>query len=209
MRQSLLILTLIAGSPCLMAAQGVRINGGAQVGLAAPTGDFADKEDSYGEYLGANNGLGFHAGGHLDFNFTVHHQLRLHATVHGFASEKQEYIHHGVHDGETRQNSFGVAQLGADYVFNVGTPSKGGYFLAGLSLNNVSHTAKYSDSGDVDISQSGREGIRIGGGYNFNRIFSLEGQLNSVSVQSGGDDGLGYSSLSWVSVTAVLRFGRP
>jgi hypothetical protein len=208
MRHRILIMALMTGS-CLMASQGLRLNGGVQAGFAVPVGDFADKEDNYGEYLGANNGIGLHVGGHFDLNFTDHHQLRLHLTGHSFASEKQDRIHDGAHANETRQNTFGVAQIGGDYVFNVSSPVRGGYFFGGVSINSVHATAEFSDSPDVDISQSGREGIRLGGGYNFNRVFSLEGQYNSVSVKSNGEDGFGFSSLSWVSVSAVFRFGRP
>ena len=50
--------------------------------------------------------------------------------------------------------------------------------------------------------------VRGGGGYTFNRVFSLEGHLNSVSVEKTGADGLGMDSLTWLSVSAVFRFGR-
>ena len=95
MRSSILVLTLFVGSNLM--AQTVRINGGAQVGLASPLGDFADKENLSGDYLGANQGLGLH----------------------------------------------------------------------------------------------------------------VESQLNSVSVEAGGREGLGFDALTWISVTAVFRFGRP
>lgn len=207
MRYALLALMLVAGSDLM--AQEVRINGGAHIGMASPTGDFATKENAFGDYLGANNGLGLHVGGHLDFNFTRHHQLRFHLTVHGFASEEQDLVDSdGFSDG-TLQNGFGVAQFGGDYVFNLGTPSKGAYFLAGLSLNRVTATTKYSYYPDWEATQSGRAGIRVGAGYTFNRVFSLEGQLNSVSVEAGGREGFGFDALTWMSFTAVFRFGRP
>ena len=84
MRRLILPLCLIAGTSLM--AQSVRMNGGLQVGLGLPTGDFADKETSNGEFLGANDGLGLHFGGHLDFNFTTHHQMRLIVNINGFAS---------------------------------------------------------------------------------------------------------------------------
>jgi len=205
MRRLILSLLLVAGTSLM--AQSVRINGGLQVGLGLPTGDFADKKTSDGEFLGANDGLGLHFGGHLDFNFTQHHQLRLIANINGFASKKQDIYSAGYYDG-TRQNAFGISQFGADYVYNAGTPSRGGYFLAGLNLNQVKAKAEYSDYPDPEITQSGRVGIRIGGGYNFNRLFSLEGHLNSVAVDKSGPDGLGYDAITWVSVSAVFRFGR-
>jgi hypothetical protein len=189
-------------------AQPVRMNGGLQVGLGLPTGDFADKKSSGGEFLGANEGVGLHFGGHLDFNVTPHHQLRLIANVNGFASKKQDIYSGGLYDG-TRQNAFAIAQFGADYVFNATSPIRGGYFLAGLNLNRIKAKADLSYHADPEVTQSGRLGLRVGGGYTFNRVFSLEGHLNSVAVEKGGPDGFGYDAVTWVAVSAVFRFGRP
>ena len=189
-----------------LAAQSVPVNGGLQVGLNFPTGDFADKKTPAGIYLGANDGLGLHFGGHLDFNFT-HHQLRLIANANGFASKEQNTYSGGFFDG-TRQNNFGVAQFGADYVYNAVSPSRGGYFLVGLNLNRVQAKADYSNHIDTEITQSGKVGFRVGGGYSFNRLFSLEGHLNSVAVDKSGADGLGYDAITWLAVSAVFRFGR-
>jgi len=205
MRTKLLALSLLAATG--LWAQGVRMNGGLQAGLSLPTGDFADKKTSGGDYLGANEGLGLHFGGHLDFNFTSHHQLRLVAQSNGFVSKKQDTFSGGFYDG-SRQNTFGVAQFGADYVFNAGSPSRGGYFLAGVNVNRVLAKAEFSLYRDKEITQSGRPGLRIGGGYTFNRVFSLEGHLNSVSVEKNGVDGLGYDAITWLAVSAVFRFGR-
>ncbi|NWJ40139.1 MAG: hypothetical protein HXX12_04115 [Geothrix sp.] len=199
MRHTLLALALVAGSS--LAAQTTTINGGLQTGLSLPTGDFADKKFN-GYYLGANDGLGIHFGGHMDFNFTPHHQMRLILNVNGFASKEQTIY------GDKNQNSFGITQFGVDYVFNATSPNRGGYFLVGLNINKVK--AKYELTGvpDFEANQSGKLGFRIGGGYNFNRVFSLEGHANSVSVDKNGADGLGMDSLTWVTVSAVFRFGR-
>ena len=102
-------------------------------------------------------------GGHLDFNFTLHHQLRLILNVNGFASKQQDIYSGGFYDG-TRQNSFSVVQLGADYVFNAGSPTRGGYFLVGLNLNQVKAKADFSFYPDQEVTQSGRVGLRVGGG---------------------------------------------
>ncbi len=205
MRMTLFALALLASTGLM--AQSVRTNGGLQVGLSLPTGDFADKKDFDGSYLGANEGLGVHFGGHFDFNFTPHHQLRLVAQSNGFGSKKQNLFSAGFYDG-TRQNTFGVAQFGADYVYNAGSPTRGGYFLAGLNLNRVVAKAEYSFYADTEITQSGRPGLRVGGGYNFNRLFSLEAHVNGVSVEKNGIDGLGYDTITWLAVSAVFRFGR-
>lgn len=199
MRTTWLAPLLLASTGLL--AQSAFVNGGLQVGLSKPTGDFADKEVD-GQYVGANGGIGVHFGGHLDFNFTAHHQLRLVLNSNGFQSSEWAFL------GPSQRNTFGVAQFGADYVFNATSPSRGGYFLVGLNLNRVK--AKYELSGwpDSEANQSGRAGFRIGGGYNFNRVFSLEGHANSVSVEKNGPDGLGLDALTWVAVSAVFRFGH-
>jgi len=200
MRSIALSLFLLVGSGLL--AQSTTLNGGLQTGLNLPIGDFADKKTPYGDYLGANGGAGLHFGGHLDFNFTPHHQLRLILNANGFASKEQTIF------GSTQQNTFGVAQFGTDYVFNAGSPTSGGYFLVGLNVNKVKATYELSGYADVEANQSGRMGIRVGGGYNFNRLFSLEGHLNSVSVEKDGIDGMRMDALTWLSVSAVFRFGR-
>ncbi len=206
MRKTCLILSLLAATSLM--AQSVRTNGGLQVGFSIPTGDFADKKTNGGEYLGANEGTGIHFGGHFDFNFTPHHQLRLILNSNGFASKKQDIYFGGLYEG-TRQNTFGVAQFGADYVFNATSPSRGGYFLAGLNINRVKGTAEFSQAPDAEITQSGRIGVRIGGGYTFNRLFSLEAHINSVAMDKSGPDGVGYDAITWLAVSAVFRFGRP
>ncbi len=206
MRLLHLSLALLATSGLM--AQGLRTNGGLQVGLSIPTGDFADKKGGSGDYLGAHEGAGLHFGGHFDFNFTRNHQLRLMLNSNGFAGKKQDTYSGGLYDG-TRQNIFGVGQFGADYVFNATSPSRGGYFLVGLNVNQVKAKAEYSFYSADDVTQSGRPGFRVGGGYTFNRIFSLEGHINSVSVEKSGPDGLGYDAITWLAVSAVFRFGRP
>jgi hypothetical protein len=200
MRPSVLALALVAGTA--LAAQSTPINGGLQTGLNFPTGDFADKKNDSGDYLGANRGVGIHLGGHLDFNFTQHHQLRLMLNSNAFQSSEWSFF------GPSQRNTFGVTQFGADYVFNGHTPYRGGYFLVGLNLNRVKATYELSGYPDVEHNQSGRLGFRIGGGFNFNRVFSLEGHVNSVSVDKNGNDGMAMDSLTWVTVSAVFRFGH-
>ncbi|HJV23137.1 MAG TPA: hypothetical protein VJ505_04400 [Holophagaceae bacterium] len=202
------ILALACLSATGLMAQ-TRINGGMQAGLMAPTGDFADKRDALGDYIGAHDGLGIHFGGHLDFNFTQHSQLRLHLTVNGFAGKEQDIYTGGFYDG-TRQNGFSVVQFGGDYVHNFDSPNRGGYFLAGASLNQVKSKYEFSNYNypDDERTQSGRLGVRIGGGYTFNRIISLEGHIDHVSVDKTGTDGLGFDAMTWVTISAVFRFGR-
>ncbi|MBP1626311.1 MAG: hypothetical protein H6Q00_786 [Holophagaceae bacterium] len=203
MRKLLLTLPLLISAT--LPAQQTNITGGVHAGLSAPFGDFADKKDSYGYYLGANEGLGLQVGGHVNFEFDRHQELRLHATVLGFASKEQD-AYDGSYYG-TAQNTFGIVQVGGDYLYHFTSPSRGGYLLGGLSLNQVKATYSFTGYPDYEVSQSGRLGFRVGGGYHFNRIFSLEGSLNNVSVDSNGTDGMGLNAITWVSLDAVLRFG--
>lgn len=196
----------LAGSGLL--AQQATFNGGVLAGTAGPTGDFADKRSAYGDYLGANGGFGLHAGGHFDLNFTPHHQLRFHLTVHGFASEEQEVASVYGYGTATQQNAFAVVQFGGDYVVNLASPARGAYFLVGLSFNQVKGKTTYSDAPDWEADQSGRVGFRLGAGYSFNRTFGMELGLNRVALEETGPDRMGLEALTWISVTAVIRFGR-
>jgi hypothetical protein len=198
-----LIVALTCLSATGLAAQ-TRVNGGIQTGLMLPTGDFRDKKDVNGDPWGANDGLGIHFGGHLDLNFNANSQVRFHITVNGFAGKEEDY-----RGGfGTIQNSFSVVQFGGDYVHNFTSPSRGGYFLAGASLNQVKAKYTFSDYTDEERSQSGRLGVRIGGGYTFNRVVSLEGSLNHVSVDKTGTDGMGFDAMTWIGCSVVFRFGR-
>jgi hypothetical protein len=194
------VLAFAALAALTASAQSTVINGGMQVGLNFPTGDFASKKES-GLFVGANQGMGVNFGGHLDFNYNPHHELRLILNFNGFSSKEQD-IAFG-----TQQNTFSVTQLGADYVYNVTSHLQGGYFLAGLNFNRVYAKYELSGLGNAEATQTGRVGLPIGGGYNFNRVCSLEGHYNSVSVDKNGDDGLGMDTVSWLAVTCSFRFG--
>lgn len=191
-------------TPCLF-AQSPDVSGGLTVGLSFPTGDFATAKLGNGDYAGANNGLGAQLGGNLYLTFDRHHQLRFHATLNSFSSEEQDIYDNYGYAG-TLQNNFNIFQIGGDYIYHFERPTRGGYILAGLSLNRIRAESDYTDYPDWSATQSGRAGFRIGGGYHFNRIFSLEGQYNCVSVNKDGSDGFGMSSISWISVNAVLHF---
>lgn len=201
-----LSLVLLASSGLM--AQGLQTNWGLQGGLSFPAGDFAGKQAGNGDYLGAHEGGGFHLGGHFDFDFTRNHQLRLMLNLTAIAGKKQDTYSGGLYDG-TRQNIFGVGQFGADYVFNATSPSRGGYFLVGLNVNRVTARSEYSFHATETITQSCLPGFRVGGGYTFNRVFSVEGHVNRVSVEKSGQEALGYDAVTWVAMSAVFRFGRP
>jgi hypothetical protein len=192
MRHRVALTLVLLGLP--LAAQD--ITGGLQTGLSLPVGDLKDKSG-----LGTNQFFGAHVGGHLDFNITSHHQVRAQLTYHnlpgsdwgsGYANSK---------------NDFTVLQVGADWVYHFQNPNMGWYTIAGASINSLKDD--YSGVGfSGSASQSGKLGVRGGGGYTFNRSFSLEGTLNQILVDKNGSDGFGFDTATWAQVSAVFRFGR-
>jgi hypothetical protein len=169
------------------------INGGIHTGLSLPMGDLNDKDD-----FGTNQIFGAHFGGHLDFNITTHHQVRAQLTYHTFPGSRW---------GSGVKNDYHDFQGGADWVYNFDNPGAGWYVLAGAHINNFK--VDYDAPGfSGSASQSGKFGVRGGGGYNFSRAFSLEGHLNQVNVEKFGSDGFGFDTATWVQVSAVFRFGH-
>ena len=191
MRHRIALSLALLGLP--LAAQDIA--GGLQTGLSMPVGDLKDKTD-----YGTNQFFGAHIGGHLDFNITSHHQVRAQLTYHSLPGSGWG----GVDDVK---NDFKILQVGADWVYNFQSPNQGWYTIAGASINSVKDD--YSGNGfSGSASQSGKFGVRGGGGYTFNRMFSLEGTLNQVFVDKNGNDGFGFDTATWAQVSAVFRFGR-
>jgi hypothetical protein len=191
MRHRIALSLALLGLP--LAAQD--ITGGLQTGLSLPVGDLKDK-DGYG----TNQFFGAHVGGHLDFNLNSHHQVRAQLTYHNFPGS-------GWGGNNDFTNDYKILQVGADWVYNFQNPNQGWYTIAGASLNSVKNDW---DGGGFSgsASQSGKLGLRGGGGYTFNRMFSLEGTLNQVFVDKNGSDGVGFDTATWAQVSAVFRFGR-
>ena len=174
-----------------LSAQG--INGGVFTGLSLPVGDLQNKSD-----YGTNQIFGAHVGGHLDFTLTPHHEIRAQLSYHNLPGSSW---------GDGAQNDFKILQVGADWVYHFQNPNQGWYTIAGASINSIKDDfSGYFYSGSA--SQSGKIGVRGGGGYTFNRMFSLEGTLNQILVDKNGSDGLGFDTATWVQVSAVFRFGR-
>ncbi len=191
MRHRIALSLALLGLP--LAAQD--ITGGLQTGLSLPVGDLKDK-DGYG----TNQFFGAHIGGHLDFNITSHHQVRAQLTYHNLPGSGWG----GFYD---YKNDFKILQVGADWVYNFQNPNQGWYTIAGASINSVKND--WDGNGvSGSASQSGKLGLRGGGGYTFNRMFSLEGTLNQVFVDKNGSDGVGFDTATWAQVSAVFRFGR-
>ena len=191
MRHRVALTLALLGLP--LAAQD--ITGGLQTGLSLPVGDLKDKSD-----WGTNQFFGAHIGGHLDFNLTPHHQVRGQLTYHNFPGS-------GWGGSRDYKNDFKILQVGADWVYHFQSPSQGWYTVAGVSINNIkrdSSSVGFSDS----ASQSGKIGVRGGGGFTFNRMFSLEGTLNQVTTDKNGNDPFGFDTATWAQVSAVFRFGR-
>lgn len=192
MTRSILALALLTGGS--LAAQ-EKLDGGVHTGLSLPIGDLNDRTN-----YGTNNLFGAHVGGHIDFNLTPHHQVRGGITLHLMPGSRYS-------GGTQAKNDFKNLQIGADWVYNFTNPGSGGYFLAGTNLNNFQLDFDRT-TGSGSSSQSGRLGVRVGGGYNFTRTFSLEGSFNQVDVEKYGADGFGFDTASWIQVSAVFRFGR-
>lgn len=196
MRHRLALALALAGLP--LAAQD--ITGGLQTGLSLPVGDLKDKSG-----LGTNQFFGAHIGGHLDFNITPHHQVRAQLTYHNLPGS-------GWGGFVDAQNDYTLLQVGADWVYNFQSPNQGWYTIAGATVNSIKDEWEFTTGSGVRMSgsssQSGRFGVRGGGGYTFNRMFSLEGTLNQAFVDKNGSDGFGFDTATWVQVSAVFRFGR-
>lgn len=192
MRITTLAFTLALAGLSLQAQD---ITGGLHTGLSLPVGDLKDKRD-----FGTNQFFGAHIGGHLDFNLTSHHEVRAQLTYHNLPGS-------GWGGPDDVKNDIKILQIGADWVYHFQSPNMGWYTIAGASLNSVKDD--YSAIGfSGSSSQSGKLGVRGGGGYTFNRSFSLEGTLNQIFVDKNGSDGLGFDTATWAQVSAVFRFGR-
>jgi len=193
MRHPLALSLLLVCSGAALSAQD--INGGLYTGLSAPQGDLKDLSG-----YGTNQLLGLHVGGHLEFNLTPHHEVRGHVTFQNFPGS-------GWGGPVNPKNDFKALQVGADWVYHFQNPRLGWYTIAGASLNSLKDD--YSRVGySASASQSGKLGVRGGGGYTFSSFFSLEGTLNQVFVDKNGADGFGFDTATWAQVSAVFRFGR-
>ncbi len=192
MRRILAATLALAG----MALPAQDINGGVFTGLSLPVGDLKDKTS-----FGTNQFFGTHVGGHLDFTLTPHHEVRAIVAYDDLSGSDWGAGFGGA------QNDFKILQVGADWVYHFQNPSQGWYTIAGASINSVKDDfSGYGFSGSA--SQSGKIGVHGGGGYTFNKLFSLEGTLNQIFVDKGGSDGFGFDTATWVQVSAVFRFGR-
>ena len=196
MRQTLAIALFLGGAA--LSAQD--ITGGLHTGLSLPEGDLKDKSG-----FGTNQFFGAHVGGHLDFNLTTHHQVRAQLTFQNFPGS-------GWGGPADDQNDFKVLQAGADWVYHFQNPRFGWYTVAGATVNSLKNDWETTTGAGQRISssqsQSGKLGVRGGGGYTFNSFFSLEGTLNQIFVDKNGADGFGFDTATWVQASAVFRFGR-
>jgi len=191
MRRTLVVTLALMG----MTLSAQDINGGVYTGLSLPVGDLKDKQD-----FGTNQFFGAHVGGHLDFAITPHHEVRGHVTFEGFPGS-------GWGGGADVKNDIKALQVGADWVYHFQGPRQGWYTVAGASLNSIKDD--FSGNGiSGSASQSGKLGVRGGGGFTFTPNFSLEGTLNQIFVDKNGNDGFGFDTATWVQVSAVFRFGR-
>jgi hypothetical protein len=192
MRRTLPIALAIMG----MTLSAQDITGGVFTGLSLPVGDLNSKSG-----YGTNQFFGTHVGGHLDFTLTPNHEIRGQLSYHNLPGTDWGLGYNGA------QNDFKILQVGADWVYHFESSRSGWYTIAGASISSIKDD--YSGAGfGGSASQSGKLGVRGGGGYTFNKMFSLEGTLNQIFVDKGGSDGFGFDTATWIQVSAVFRFGR-
>jgi len=192
-----LLAATLAFTSLAMSAQD--INGGVYTGLNLPVGDLKDKSG-----FGTNQFFGAHVGGHLDFTLTPHHEVRGQVTLQKFPGSGWG----GISDSK---NEYTALQVGADWVYHFQGPHQGWYTVAGASLSSIKDDYEFNTGGgrlSGSASQSGKLGVRGGGGFTFNRNFSLEGTLNQIFVDKNGSDGFGFDTATWAQVSAVFRFGH-
>ena len=194
MRHALTLAVLLAGSA--LSAQAPTFS--LATGLSLPLGDLKDRAD-----FGTNQFFGTHLGGQATFAINSRHAVRAQLTYQhvpgsswgGFAASR---------------NDFGALQAGADWVYQLQAPYRGWYTIAGASLNQVKDSWDYINSAGRRVSgsstQSGKLGVRGGGGYTFSPRFALEGTLNQNFVDANGGDGFGFDTATWIQVSAVFRF---
>jgi len=197
MRRTLALALVLAGAT--LSAQD--LTGGLYTGLSLPVGDLKDKAG-----YGTNQFLGTHVGGHLDFIITPHHEVRAHITYQYLpGSDWGSYYGNATND-------FKTLQFGADWVYHFQNPNLGWYTVAGATVNSLKDEWSYTNGAGTSVggssSQSGRFGVRGGGGYTFNKWFSVEGTLNQVMVDKNGSDGFGFDTATWLQASAVFRFGK-
>ena len=179
-----------------MALPAQDVTGGVFTGLSLPAGDLNSKSG-----YGTNQFFGTHVGGHLDFPLTTNHEVRAQLSYHSLPGSDWGSGYGGA------QNDFKLLQVGADWVYHFQNPGRGWYTIAGASLNSIKDDfSSYAYS--YSASQSGKLGVRGGGGYTLHNMFSLEGTLNQIFTDKGGSDGFGFDTATWLQVSAVFRFGR-
>lgn len=196
MKMFLPILTLSLAATGLH-AQKVEVRGGVLAGLSSPIGDLNNKHN-----YGTNSMLGINVGGHLDIHFNRHHQLRPHLTYTHMPGSEWSNV------GPDFKNKFSTMQLGADWVYSFDHPDRGLYSVLGLSFAQIKREIEVNGFSAGTYTQSGKLALRGGLGYSFSPLFGLEGHVNQAQVTTGGNDGFGFDTATWMQVSAVWRFGK-
>lgn len=195
------------------AKEGLDIRAGVIGGLAMP---FGSLKNSTGQ--GTNNNLGYNIGGHVDFNFTQHHQLRTSLIFGSFSGSEWSQSYPKKHHPkliitDTQKNNFQTLQVGADWVYNFENPDKGWYTVLGANVTNIKNNwDERTFVNDHPVSENSGTakqnvlGFRAGAGYNFNKTISLEGTYNVACVNKDGSNGFGFSTANWLGASLVVRF---
>lgn len=204
MRRFLVLPLLLAGGA--LSAQG--LTWGLYTGASLPIGDLKDKTN-----YGTNQMLGAHVGGLLNIALPLPKQsIRAHLSLQILPGSAWGGL-------SNPQHSYEVFQGGADWMFHFQQVGTGWYVHAGATINNIKDKWEYTVTGGPNAgvrltgnnNQSGKFGLRGGGGYYFSPTFSVEGTLNQVSGERfspWNDPAGGFGSVNWVQASAVWRFGR-
>jgi hypothetical protein len=180
-------------------------------GLSLPTGDFQNKDG-----CGTNNAGGFNIGVQISKELDKHNELRGNISYHKYGSSDWNYgfDYYGYSVNAALTNKFENFQVGLDWLYHFNSCDEGFYTILGLNVNRVtckwdgSVTATgYGETYDLGSASGSYNdtgiGLKIGGGYAFNRNIALEATYNVASISK---DKFGFDQASWAGIGLVVKF---
>ena len=187
----------IAFSPSLQAAD---YTFGVQFGLSLPTGDLKTLVDS---------NVGGELGVHMLVDFSGGYVLRPWLDLSAFNGDSKIRSVNGI-DGPTTTQKASMGALGADFLYFLnGNSVKSPYVLAGAGYsNNELKREHVSGASTVTISGSTTKPyFTVGGGYQFNRRWGVEGRYTSTRwTDTKGIAGGKSANLNVWTATGTFRF---
>ena len=164
--------------PCSAFSQGIKLQAGAGIGYAVPTGDYAGTTADYyaGTKYGLSGGVNFHAKGRLG---AAGFQLGAEIGYSSFSnSGSAEASGQGKVDISQKVLSI---KVGPEYMINIPAVPLKPYLGANLALNTISGETKFNGvssvpSGTYDVKSATRFGLGLGGGvvYKMGPLMSLD-----------------------------------